>query len=525
MVAQFLGLKLRIMGNAFRRSPWQVFGLVIGLLYGGFITVVVVGSLVAARVVSDVAATHSVIVVIGSVVVAGFALLPLLFGVDDTLDPKEFSLFGIPDRVLATGLLLAGLIGVPSFVLIVCAGATVVTWSQNAGTALVALISAAVVVLTCVLASRVTTAIAHSMLSTRRSREAGGVIGILLLVLIAPVLLLLVTVDWGRDGLGTLGSFAGWLSWTPLGAAWSAPGAAAQGDWGAAVLQLLIAVATLVLLWLGWIGLIAHVVAAPEREARSKAYHGLGWFDRLPGGPTAAIAARSMTYWGRDARYWVSIVLVPVIPVFVVVALALAGLPSHFIALVPLPLVCLFLGWSIHNDLAYDSTAIWLHVVSGTRGLADRAGRMFPPIVVGIPILVVGSIATAIVFGDWAVLPSVAALSGAILVIGLGLSSISSALFPYPATKPGDSAFTQPQTSGASAALVQSLSFFAILFLASPVLVFLVLGLTVNAFWLGIAPIAAVLIGFATLFFGLWLGGRAFDKRGPELMAFANRND
>ncbi|WP_431198181.1 hypothetical protein [Leifsonia xyli] len=286
------------MGNAFRRTPWQVFGLVIGLLYGGFITVLVVGSLIAARAVADTAATHSVVVVIGSVVVAGFALLPLLFGVDDTLDPREFSLFGIPNRTLATGLLLAGLLGIPSLVLIVCSAATVVTWSQNPGTVLIALVAAVVVVLTCVLASRVTTAIAHAMLSTRRSREAGGVIGILLLVLVAPVLLLLVTVDWGRDGLGALGGFARWLAWTPLGAAWSAPGAAAQGQWGAALLQLLIALATLGLLWLGWVALVARVIASPEREARSKAYHGLGWFDRLPGGPTAAIAARSMTYWG-----------------------------------------------------------------------------------------------------------------------------------------------------------------------------------------------------------------------------------
>jgi ABC-2 type transport system permease protein len=525
VVAQFLGLKLRIMRNAFRRSPWQVFGLVIGLLYGAFITVVVVGSLIAARVVDDAAATHAVVVVIGSVAVAGFALLPLLFGIDDTLDPRKFSLFGLQDRTLAAGLLVAGLIGIPSVVLIVCSAATVITWSQNPGTVLLALASAAIVVLTCVLVSRVTTTIAHSFLSTRRSREAGGVIGILFLLLVAPVLLLLVTVDWGRDGLGALTGFAGWLSWTPLGAAWSAPGAAAEGQWGSALLQLLIAIATLGLLWLAWTALVKRVVATREREARTKDYRGLGWFDRLPGGPTASIAARSMTYWGRDARYWVSIVMIPVIPVFVIVALALAGLPSHFIALVPLPLVCLFLGWSIHNDLAFDSTAVWLHLASGTRGIADRAGRMFPPVLVGIPVLVVGSIVTTIVFGDWAVLPSVAALSGAVLVIGLGLSSISSVLFPYPATKPGDSAFTQPQTSGASAALVQSFSFFAILILASPVLVFLVLGLTVNSFWLAIAPVAAVLIGFGTLFFGLWLGGRAFDRRGPEIMAFANRND
>ncbi|WP_223360479.1 hypothetical protein [Leifsonia sp. ZF2019] len=524
MVAQFLGLKLRLMGNAFRRSPWQVFGLVLGVVYGGVITVLAVSALVAARLVTDVDAVHDVLVVLGSIVVAGFLLLPLLFGVDDTLDPRKFALFGLPNRVLSTGLLLAGLVGIPSFVLIVCSAATVVTWSRDPMTTIVALVSAVLVVATCVLASRVSTALASFLLATRRSREAGGVVATLLLVLLAPAVLLLVTVDWGRDGLGALSGAASWMSWTPLGAAWSAPGAAASGDLGRALLQLLVAVATVGLLWLVWDVLVSTVLVTSPRRARTKAYHGTGWFGRLHGGPTAAIAARSMTYWGRDPRYWVSIVMIPVIPVFVIVALLLAGLPSHYVSLVPLPLVCLFLGWSVHNDVAFDGTAVWLHIVSGTRGIADRVGRLFPPIVIGIPVIAIGSIATTIAYGDWAILPTVAALSGAILVIGLGLSSISSVLFPYPATKPGDSAFTQPQTSGASAALVQSLSFFAILLLASPVVVFLVLGLVVNPFWLGVAPVVAVIIGFACLFGGLWAGARLFDRRGTDVMAFATRN-
>lgn len=524
MVAQFLGLKLRLMVNAFRRSPWQVFGLVLGVVYGGFITVLAVAALIAARLVPDVGAVRDVLVVLGAIVVVGFLLLPLMFGVDDSLDPRKFALFGIPNRVLSTGLLLAGLIGIPSFVLIVCSAATVVTWSRDPGTTLVAVICAVLVVLTCVLASRVSTALASFLLATRRSREAGGVIAALLLVLLAPAILLLVTVDWGRDGLASLHATASWLAWTPLGAVWGAPGAAAAGDWGTALLQLLVAVATAGALWLVWDVLVRTVLVSPPRQSRVKSYHGTGWFGRLHGGPTAAIAARSMTYWGRDPRYWVSLVMIPVIPVFVLVALLLAGLPAHYVSLVPLPLVCLFLGWSIHNDIAFDGTAIWLHVVSGTKGIADRVGRLFPPVLVGIPVIAIGSIATVIAYGDWALLPAVAALSGAILVIGLGLSSISSVLFPYPATKPGDSAFTQPQTSGASAALVQSLSFFAILILASPVIVFLVLGLTVNPFWLGIAPIVAVVIGFVSLFAGLWAGARLFDRRGPELMAFATRN-
>ena len=44
-----------------------------------------------------------------------------------------------------------------------------------------------------------------------------------------------------------------------------------------------------------------------------------------------------------------------------------------------------FLGWSLHNDVAYDRTAIWLHVASGVRGVADRVGRLVPVLIVGIP--------------------------------------------------------------------------------------------------------------------------------------------
>lgn len=525
MVAQLLGLKLRLMGNAFRRSPWQVFGLVLGLVYGVVAVVLVIGALAAARLAPDERAVHSVLVVIGSIVVAGFLLLPLLFGIDDTLDPRKFALFGIPDRRLALALGLSGMIGIPAVVLLICALATVITWSGDPGAAVLAVLSALLVVPTCVLASRISTAIASLLLSSRRSREAGGVIAILVLVLIAPVVLLLLTVDWGRDGLGALSGFAAWLQWTPLGAVWSMPGAAAEGAGGAAFAQFVIAAASLGVLWLIWRALVGRVVVAPQREARVRERHGLGWFGRLPGGPTAAIAARSMTYWGRDARYWVALVMIPVIPVVVIVALLLGGLPLHFASLVPLPLVCLFLGWTIHNDVAFDSTAIWLHLVSGTRGFADRLGRMFPPVLVGIPVIAVGSVMTAAVFGDWAVLPAVAALCGSILVIGLGLSSVFSVIFPYPATKPGDSAFTQPQTSGASSALAQALSFFAIVILASPAIVFLALGLTVNPFWLGVSPVVSVLVGFGALGGGVWAGSRLFDRRGPELMVFANRND
>jgi ABC-2 type transport system permease protein len=524
MVAQFLGLKLRIMVNAFRRSPWQIVGLTVSLIYGLIITGLFVIGLFAARLVDDISLVQTVIVVIGAFVVLGFLFLPLLFGVDDTLDPRKFSLYGMPNLRLATGLAIAALIGIPSIVLTICSLATVVTWSRNPGSAFVALLCAVIAVLTCVLGARVTTSIAAFLLATRRSREFSGIIAILILVLISPLVALLFNIDWVHHGIAVLNGVSAWLSWTPLGAAWSVPGDLLQGKWGPAALKFLIAVAFLGVLWLSWVALVSKMLVAPERQARAKGYAGLGWFSSLPGGAMGSIAARTATYWGRDPRYWVVLVMIPVFPAFMVVALLIAGVPAHYVVLLPLPVMCLFLGWTIHNDLAFDSTAIWLHIVSGTRGYADRAGRTFPVLLIGIPLIAVGSIVTTNLFGNWIIMPSVIGLSTSVLLIGIGLSSIASALFPYPATKPGDSAFSQPQTAGGSAVLVQSISFLAIIIFATPVIAFVALGLFVSPLWFTGAPIAGIIIGLVVMIGGLYLGGKIFDRRGPEIVAFATRN-
>lgn len=49
MVAQFLRLKLRLLANTLRRSPWQVVGIVIALFYGLGAALVAVGTLIVLR--------------------------------------------------------------------------------------------------------------------------------------------------------------------------------------------------------------------------------------------------------------------------------------------------------------------------------------------------------------------------------------------------------------------------------------------------------------------------------------------
>ena len=523
MVAQFLGLKLRLLANTFRRSPIQIVGIVIGLVYGLGAAVVAVIGLVALRFV-DTHLAGSITVTLGGFIVLGFLLVPLAFGVDDTLDPRAFSLFGIPTTKLATALAITALIGVPALIVAIVAVAQVFTWTRDPLAVVLAIIGAVVIVATCVLGARVATSVAAFLLATRRAREITGLVALLVIVSLSPFVAVLAAVDWGAEGLRLLSSVAGVVGWTPLGAVWSAPAEAAAGAPGLAILKALIGIAFALLLWVAWRALVGWMLVTPQREARRKSYAGLGWFRLVPDTPAGAIAARSLTYWRRDARYHTSLVAIPIAPIIFVVALAVAGVPWNILALIPVPAMCLFLSWSVHNDVAYDNTAIWLHLASDTDGRADRVGRLVPALMIGIPLVIIGAPICAWLFGDWAVLPSLIGVSFCLLFAGLGLSSVISARFPYPAVRPGDSPFAQPQASGTAAGLIQSLSFFAAIVVTLPPLGLAALGLALGGAWNFGALVLGLLFGIAGLYFGVLWGGAIFKRRAPELLAFTLRN-
>ena len=523
MVAQFLRLKLTLLGNSFRRSPAQLLGMLIALTYGLGVAAFIVVGLVSLRFAStDISRT--VVIVFGSIVVLAFLLLPLAFGVDDTIDPRRFSLFGIETTRLSVALAISALVSIPSLLIVIFSIAQIATWSATGSTALLAVLAAVLIVATCVLAARVSSAVASLALATRRVRETTAVILVAVLALLAPLLAIMATIDWGSRGLPILRRIAAVLTWTPLGAAWSIPADAADGRWGQVPLKILIAVAFLIALALVWRWLVGVMLTTPQREGMARSYTGLGWFERVPTTPTGAVAARSLSYWSRDARYRVGLAVIPVVPIVMVGALLIAGVPVGLLAWLPVPVMCLFLGWTVHNDVAHDSTAFWAHVSANLAGRADRWGRLVPALGIGVPLVLIGSVVTSAVSGNWAALPGFIGLSASVLLFGLGVSSVISAAFPYPAVHPGDSPFAQPQAAGATGSVVQSLSFTVTVLSAGPVAFLAFLGETVSPVWHFAALGAGLLIGVGALIGGVFWGGRLVDRRAPELLAFTLQN-
>jgi ABC-2 type transport system permease protein len=521
MVAQLLRLRLAIAGNSLRRTPAQLTrhaaAVILGLATAIALAAVVihVGSLQV-----DVAAP--IITVIGSIIAAIYLLAPLIYGETAALDPRAFALLGIEAKQLSPALAVSAVASVPALAVAIVAFAQIVAWSSTA--AFVAVVAAILAILGAVFSARVMSALASFVLPRHRSREFSTVLTVVALVALSPVIAAIVRAQSTGTMAEAFESTASALGFTPFGAAWAAAGAAATGETGRAVIHLVIALLWVLLLAAAGHYLVAAVLVSSPAKARTKTTHGLGWFSRLPATPSGAVAARTLSYWGRDPRYAVSLAIIPIVPVVLVLPLLFAGLPAAPLALIPVPIAALLLGWTLHNDVAYDNTAIWLHIASGVRGVADRFGRAVPTLLIGIPFIAIGALVSTQVYGKPEILPSMFGVGFGILLTGVGVSSVASARFPYPVVAPGSSPFTSPQTSGSTSPMSQSLSFIVILALSSPTLYFAVRGLLDGGQWHTMALYTGIGGGLLVLLIGVFVGGWIFERRSTQLFAFSVRN-
>ena len=101
------------------------------------------------------------------------------------------------------------------------------------------------------------------------------------------------------------------------------------------------------------------------------------------------------------------------------------------------PLVAFLLGWGEHNAVAYDSDAVWLHLVTATPGVADRRGGSWPQCC-SLSCCCRPTRSSAPWVGQRLdLLGGLLGLSVALLGAGYGLSSVMSVVLPYPVPRVG----------------------------------------------------------------------------------------
>ncbi|WP_309082109.1 transporter [Zhihengliuella sp.] len=527
MVAELIRLKAALLVNGFRRSPWQLVGVVLGALYGLFITAMLIVGLFGLGGNDDRLLIGTVLILAGGLTTLLWAVIPVLAaGVDATLDPQRFASLPIPRRDLAAGLLLTGFVGVPGAVTVILFLAQTLAWRQWTTAAVVALPAGALGALYCLALARMTTTAAHALTASRRFREVGTILLFVPLVLLGPIIGGIES--WisseGSELMGWLPQVADIVAWTPLGAFAALPADAAAGAWAVLGIRLAVALAYLAATVGLWAVLLQRSLEQPASSGGGGRSHaGLGTLRWFPAAPWGAVAGRALTYWFKDPRYAASIVVVPLIPIAFWYASSQAGSP--FMLYAAAPLVAVMLGFSISADVSYDSTAFALHVTTGLRGVHDRLGRVVACAAISVPLVVLLSFIPLAAGGDPVDALAILGVSLGGLLSGLGVSSVVSARWTYSVPLPGENPFKTPPGAGARVAIVQ-LGTFAVATLAllpelGLLIAYFVTGHPVYA-WLTL--LVGLVLGGVLLALGVRVGGRWFDARLPELMQAVTLN-
>ena len=523
MVAHLLKLKLILLRNSLKRSPWQIVGIAFGALYGlGLLGLMLAGLFFLTFNEPELART--LVILGGSAAVLGWAIVPVVAtGVDMTLDPARFVTFAIPMRQMILGLALGSLIGIPGIITLASALIQAAAWWQYPAAVLAGIPAAVIAVLTCVVMARLGVAATTSLASSRRFKDVSGIVIIIPLMFIGPIIGFTATaVAFNGDFLRRLADI---LAWTPLGSAWAVPGDIALGSAGTGLLRLLISALFLALISWAWKALLARALVTPAHNATASRSAGkLGFFARFPATPTGAVAARALTYWVRDPRYSASLIIVPVLAVVLIFAVQTGeGLPPVVLAIGPL--VAFLLAFGISADISYDNTAFALHISSGVSGMADRAGRAIACAVFALPATLVAAVVPPIVIGRPEALPVLLGVSVGLLLSGLGLSSVFSARYTYNVPLPGENAFKTPPGSTGRTMLVQFIWMGMQFVISLPMLIPAALYLFgLGGVWGWVTLTLGIVYGSAALVAGIRIGGRWLDKRAPEVLLAVSVN-
>ncbi|WP_022901138.1 hypothetical protein [Humibacter albus] len=515
MVAALVRLRLLVLRNSFKRSVGQLVAVILGGLYGLFVLGMIVLGLFALNF-APTELARTIVVLGGSLVTLGWAVLPLFFSVEQTLDGPHLSVFPIPLNKLLVGLLVSGVVAVPGAVTMLASILTAGSWLRLPGVAVIALVCGVAGALLCVMLSRAVTSAAAGLASGRRFKEAAGILIFIPLILLGPIIA--GTASSLRHSANVLPSLADAMSWTPLGAIWAIPSQVALGDPLGAVFRALIGAATIAVVFVVWRwGLARSLVTPVHATSRVRASGKLGPLGLLPGTPAGAIAARCLVYWFRDPRYLRQLVIVPLMPLLLWFYTTFTHVPA--IVFAAGPIVAFLLGVTLIADVSFDSTAFVLHVAKGVPGRADRWGRAFAVLVFGLPAVVVITFLMAALHSEWMPVPALLGLSFALLLGGLGVSSVTSAVVVFPAPAPGDNPFKT--RAGANTALLGStfLSWGVLAIVAAPEIVLLIVSLvTGDMLWGWLCLLVGVVLGPISLAIGVRLGGQVLDRRAPQLL-------
>ena len=358
----------------------------------------------------------------------------------------------------------------------------------------------------------------------RAKKESANLIGSVMVIVFIFGFSFLSGTGFDLIPLDTVGAV---LAWTPFAAAPGAVISAVGGAWGSAVIQTLIAVATVIVGFWCWGRLIDRQLDAPldalggQTAETNQRRRGSGEIPLLLPGmrPTAGgfIYSRVIRYLRRDSRMLATIVTYPIMALFFIVQGVLVDSTMIYLGIF---FTALLGGTIASNDFGYDGPANWVHMSTGVPArtvlLARHAAYLTPMAIA----LVVISAVSFLLAPDRGVTVLVVVAAVGMFATGAAFALLLSTYNAYATSRPG----TNPWADKSGYSGPAFISAFAMLLLgwipSVPGIAAMLFGYQSGVTWVLVLGVILALAVPAALYAGaVVLATRRVEQRYPEIFA------
>ncbi len=535
MVGLFAGLKWRLASSRVRAAQggaraWLIVGWALAL---AVIAVLIVGCF-GLR--TDPALARTLVVSLFTVQMVSWVLAPLVaFGVDETVDPARFALLPLTTATLQRGLLAASLVGyLPLANALLLLGAAVAL-SSSWGLLPIAVVCCAVQLVLCVVVSRAASTAMSGLMSGRRGRDLGMVIGSLLFLVYIGLSFAFnqtassVNPDESARSLGSgATAVARVLAWGPNGALAIIPSEVRAANWGRVLIAAATAALTLVIGWRWWAAALrTSLTTLPSTTEGSapadSATSGTSVANSLTGMISLVMARDRVLTWRDPMRRipWLMVAALSVLwPLLVV-----RGHGSLFAVAFP----ALMMGLQAGNQFGVEGTGVWLHMVAfadRTRARGEALGHSIFVLIPGTVIVVAAVFLQAVIRHDMRWVPAGLGICLPLMLGAVAFTGYFSARLPYAMRQSRKSMFANSipgqkgRTTGATAA-----SMGGGIAVALPAIVLLVLSVTIAPFWGWVALVVGPVCGAVAVVAVSNLTASTYLSRMPEILAIVAVGD
>lgn len=362
---------------------------------------------------------------------------------DGTVDPQRLEQFPLNGWQQVSGLLLGALVSPTAAFTFLFATGGVVAFAVPLTVRLAAVVTALLFTVMCVAVSRAAQALLAGALRSRRGTDIAAFAASLLVLVVYLFAQQARSTAAGLVNQSASGLLGTVLSWTPPGAAGRAILGARDGDWPDLGLRLGIILVTIGLAVAAWAWVLSRRVdGATAARYRSRSRRNAtdlpltpGILRGLPMGPTLAATSQQLRYFFlRSPRAIQTLVIPPVMGVVVAhTSFVEYGLAAQTAAFAAMSVVA-----GSFNLFGYDGQGFAYFVMGGAPLRRVLLGKALAPLLYLLPLVLAFSLVESVVLrASPADLVSAILAGTCVVVLGLGVGSLSSVLNPSDQSRVG----------------------------------------------------------------------------------------